>query len=295
MVYVPIAAGLVAAFCWGTADYLSRSQSLKLGYYKTVIYSQVVTLAIVLALVPFVDPVIVLAAAPVLALGAAGLLNLVAFILLYRAFRQGVVSVVAPIAYTYPATTSVLSVVVLGTVISSDEVLAIGGVIIGVVLLSTRFSELRSLVSRQGSASLTAGVGSALGSSVIFGGVYVVIGYAAPLVSLTIPVIVLRIVAASAGLALAPVLKQDVRPSRLVFSRTILIMGVLEAAGFLIFTYGILSASGALPVVAAIGGMGGAVAASYGLVFLKERLEPNQVAGIVLALVGVFMLLYLGG
>ena len=81
----------------------------------------------------------------------------------------------------------------------------------------------------------------------------------------------------------------------MVFSRTILIMGVLEAAGFLIFTYGILSASGALPIVAAIGGMGGAVAASYGMMFLKERLEPNQMAGIILALVGVFTLLYLGG
>ncbi len=295
MVYVPIAAGLVAAFCWGTADYLSRSQSQKLGYYKTVLYSQVVTLVIVLALVPFVDPVLVLATAPILALAAAGLLNLGAFILLYRAFHRGVVSVVAPIAYTYPVITSVLSVLILGTVISSSEVLAIGGVIVGVVLLSTRFSELRSLVARKGSAGLTSGVGSALGSSVIFGCVYVVIGYAAPLVSLTIPVIMLRAVAASAGLVLAPVLKQDAKPSRMTFSRTIFIMGVLEAAGFLAFTYGILSASGALPIVAAIGGMGGAVAASYGLVFLKERLEPNQMAGVVLALVGVFTLLYLGG
>ena len=295
MVYVPIAAGLVAAFCWGTADYLSRGQSAKLGYYRTVLYSHIVTLVIVLALVPFVDPVPVLAAAPVTALVLAGLLNLAAFILLYRAFHRGVVSVVAPIAYTYPAITAALSVVVLGTVISSGEVLAIGGVIVGVVLLSTRFSELRSLVAGRGSANLTAGVGSALGSSAIFGGVYVVIGYAAPLVSLTIPVIMLRVVATSAGFVLAPLLKQDVRPSRMAFSRKIFVMGFLEAAGFLTFTYGILSASGALPIVAAIGGMGGAVAASYGLFFLKERLEPNQMAGVVLALVGVFALLYLGG
>ena len=41
--------------------------------------------------------------------------------------------------------------------------------------------------------------------------------------------------------------------------------------------------------------MGGAVAASYGLAFLRERLEPNQVLGVMLALIGVFVLLYLGG
>ena len=138
-------------------------------------------------------------------------------------------------------------------------------------------------------------MGSALGSTLIFGAVYVAIGYAAPLVSLTIPAIMLRVVATATGFLLAPALKQDIRPSRLVFSNTILAMGILEAAGFLIFTYGILAPGGSVPVVAAIAGMGGAVAATYGLVFLKERLEPNQIAGVVLALVGVFTLLYLGG
>jgi len=37
------------------------------------------------------------------------------------------------------------------------------------------------------------------------------------------------------------------------------------------------------------------VAASYGLAFLRERLEPNQVLGVLLSLAGVFALLYLGG
>ena len=72
-------------------------------------------------------------------------------------------------------------------------------------------------------------------------------------------------------------------------------MGILETAGFLSFTYGIAADVGSLPVVAAISGMGGAVAASYGLYFLKERLEPNQMLGVVLSLLGVFTLLYLGG
>jgi drug/metabolite transporter (DMT)-like permease len=294
LAYVPIAAGLAAAFCWGTADYLSRSQSEKLGYYRTVIYSHVVTLVILVALVPLVDPNLVLSASPLLVLAAAGVVNFVAFLFLYRAFHKGVVSVVAPVAYTYPAVTTVLSIGVLGTVVSGEQVVAIAGVVVGVVLLSTRFSELKTFLAGQGSTNLTAGVGSALGSSLFFGAVYVGIGYAAPLVSLAVPAMMLRAVAISVGFLLAPVLKQDVRPSRLVFSGTIVAMGILEAAGFLSFTYGILSTGGSLPVVAAIAGMGGAVAATYGLVFLKERLEPNQVAGVVLAIVGVFALLYLG-
>ena len=295
MAYVPILAGLIAAFCWGTADYLSKSQSERIGYYKTVVYSQVVTLAVLFASVPIIDPSPVLSTDPLLVLTGAGVLNFLAFIFLYSAYHRGVVSVVAPVAYAYPAVTAILSILILGTILSVEQVLAIAGVIAGVVLLSTRFSELRGYLAGAGSARVTAGVGQALGSALIFGTIYIAIGYSAPLVSLTVPAIMLRAVAVMVGLLLAPVIKQDIRPALPVFSRTLVAMGVLEAAGFLVFTYAILLPGGSLPIVAAIAGMGGAVAASYGLVFLKERLEPNQMAGVFLALVGVFALLYLGG
>ncbi len=295
MVYTSIAAGLAAAFCWGTADYLSRSQSEKVGYYRTVVYSHVITLAVIVILVPFISPALVVTGPALEALLIAGAVNFVAFIFLYRAFHKGVVSVVAPVAYTYPAVTTVLSIAILGTFLSSERILAIAGIIVGVVLLSTRFSELRRSAGAASAPSLTAGVGSAVGSSVFFGTVYLAIGYAAPVVSVVMPVMVLRAVGIAAGFALAPFLHQEVSPSRLTFSGTMVAMGVLETAGFLSFTYGISAGGGSLPIVAAISGMGGAVAASYGLFFLKERLEPNQMVGVALSLLGVFTLLYLGG
>jgi drug/metabolite transporter (DMT)-like permease len=202
---------------------------------------------------------------------------------------------IAPIAYTYPAVTAVLSVIILGAVLTTVSVLAIAGIIAGVILLSTRFSELGSLIRGAGAPNLTRGVGSAMGSSFFFASVYIVIGYAAPLVSVVIPVMILRAVGAAAGFLLAPVLGQKVAPSRQAFSGTIVAMGVLEAVGFLSFTYGITVGGGSLPIVAALSGMGGAVAASYGLAFLKERLELNQVVGVILSLIGVFTLLYFGG
>ncbi len=294
MFYTSVAAGLAAALCWGTADYMSRSQSARVGYYRTVVYSHIVTLVVLVALVPVLSPVLVISAFPLTALVAAGAVNFVAFVFLYRAFHRGVVSVVAPVAYTYPAVTTVLSITILGTFLPSARILAITGIIVGVILLSTRFSELGAFLRGKGAPNLTAGVGSAIGSSFFFGVVYVAIGYAAPLVSVVIPAMVLRAVGASAGFLLAPLLHQDVRPSRLTFSGTIIAMGVIEAVGFLSFTYGISATGGSLPVVAALSGMGGAVAATYGLVFLREKLEPNQLVGVLLSLLGVFTLLYLG-
>ena len=295
MVYASIATGLAAAFCWGTADYMSRSQSEKVGYYRTIIYSHMVTLIVVLALVPVFSPHLAFPVYPVLALIGAGVINFVAFVFLYRGFHRGVVSVVAPVVYTYPAVTAVLAVVILGASLSIFQVVALVCVIAGVILLSTRFSELYAYLRGTRAPSLTNGIGLAVGASLCFGMVYIGIGYAAPLVSVVLPVIFLRIVAISAGFLLAPVLRQEVKPSRLVLSKTMIAMGVLEAFGFLAFTYGIEAAGSALPVVTALSGMGGAVAASYGLAFLKERLEPNQMLGVILSLAGVFALLYLGG
>ncbi|HXW95495.1 MAG TPA: DMT family transporter [Nitrososphaerales archaeon] len=295
MVYASIATGLATAFCWGTADYMSRSQSERVGYYRTIIYSHMITLMVVLALIPIISPKLAFPVYPVLALIGAGVINFAAFVFLYRAFHRGVVSVVAPVVYTYPAVTAVLAVVILGASLSVLQVVALAGIIAGVILLSTRFSELRAYLRGAGAPRLTKGVGLAVGASLCFGMVYIGIGYAAPSVSVVLPVIFLRIIAISAGFLLAPVLRQEAKPSRLVISKTMIAMGVLEAFGFLAFTYGIEAAGSALPVVTALSGMGGAVATSYGLVFLKERLEPNQLLGVLLSLAGVFVLLYLGG
>ena len=295
MAYVSIAMGLAAAFCWGTADYMSRSQSERVGSYRTLIYSHMVTLIAVLVLIPIISPNLAFPVYPVLALIGAGVINFAAFVFLYRAFHRGVVSVVAPVVYTYPAVTAVLAVVILGASLSIFQVVALAGIIAGVILLSMRFSELYAYLRGTGAPGLTKGVGLAVGASLCFGMVYIGIGYAAPSVSVVLPVMLLRIIAISAGFLMAPVLRQKAMPNRLVFSKTMIAMGVLEAFGFLAFTYGIEAAGSTLPVVTALSGMGGAVATSYGLAFLKERLEPNQMLGVLLSLAGVFALLYLGG
>ncbi len=246
-------------------------------------------------LLPLLNPPIRFALLPIAVLAAAGVLNYLAFIALYRAFHEGVVSVVAPVAYTYPAVTTVVSVVVLGVFLSATREIAIAAIILGVVLLSMRYSELRNYSRGNGRPALTSGVAAAVTSSVTFGLVYVVLGYATPAVGYFLPVLVLRTVGMLTGFALAPVFKERIHPTRMSFSRIILIMGLLEAIGFLVFNFGVSLGSDALPVVTALSGMGGAVAAVYGMSLLKERLETNQLLGALLSIAGVFVLLYFGG
>lgn len=295
MSYLPTLLGLLTAACWGTADYLSRSQSQKVGHYRTTVYMHVSTLIILLLLLPFLQQAFVFPAVPTEILVVAGVLNFFAFIFLYRAFHRGVVSVVAPIAYTYPAVTTVLAIALIGAVLTASKGLALTAIMIGVILLSTRLSDLRNRMKGSGLPSMTAGVGSAVIASVSFGSVYVGIGYATPFVGYVLPILFLRGVGTLVGFLVAPLLKESVKPTRASFSTIIILMGILESAGFLSFNYGISMGVSSLPIVAAISGMGGAFATLYAIILLKERLEANQFIGFVLSLVGVFTLLYLSG
>lgn len=50
MSYLPVLLGLVTAVCWGTSDFLSRSQSQKVGQYNTAVYMCMTTLLMLLVL-----------------------------------------------------------------------------------------------------------------------------------------------------------------------------------------------------------------------------------------------------
>ena len=292
---LPIAVGLVTALCWGTSDFLSRLQSEKVGHYSTTVYVHVTTLLMLLVLFPVLNPSIHFTLLPAGVLAVAGVLNFLALMTLYRALHRGVVSVVAPIAYTYPAVTTMVSVVVFGVFLSPTQLIAIVAIILGVVFISMRYSELRNYSRGTGRPALTAGVVAAATSSVTFGLVYVALGYATPTVGYFLPVVLVRGVGTITGFALAPAFRERILPSRTSFSRVMLTMGLLEAIGFLVFNFGVSLGSDSLPVVTAISGMGGGVIVIYGMSILKERLEMNQVLGALLSIVGVFALLYFGG
>jgi drug/metabolite transporter (DMT)-like permease len=294
MSYLPVLLGLSTAFCWGTSDYLSRRQSESVGHYRTTIYMHVTTLATLAPLIILLRPQGSIPLYAAALLSAAGALNFFAFIFLYRAFHTGVVSVVAPIAYTYPAVTTVLAFLLLGTVLTPMRTVALTSVMLGVILLSTRYSELKRYLRGRSMLQLTPGIGSAGLAALSFGTIYTGVGYVTPAVGFVVPVLFLRGVGLLAGILFAPFARQSVRPDRASLSATMIIMGILEALGFLAFNLGVSLSSDALPIAIALSGMGGAFATSYAIAFLRERLEPNQLLGVALSLAGVFALLYFG-
>ncbi len=71
-------------------------------------------------------------------------------------------------------------------------------------------------------------------------------------------------------------------------------MALLAIAAFVVFNTAVSIDPNSLPIVAALAGTGSAFEVAYAILFIREKLEPNQVVGILFLVTCVFVLVYLG-
>jgi drug/metabolite transporter, DME family len=285
--------GILAAFSWGSGDFVSRISSNRIGYYATATYGNVFSTIVLIILIKIlgIDPM--MPPGTILILFFASLAFLSAYVFAYRAFQSAPLSVVAPIAYTAPAIATVFSILLLSVSLSLIEALSLVIIMMGVVLLSMRFSELRKF--REGGTQTIVSLGVLPGvlAAFSFAFVFLALSIVVPGTGYLVPILYLRGFAMVFGFVLAPVIKQDVRPTRQKLSPIVLAIGVLDTLGFIFLSLGLVSAKSSLPLVIMASGMGGAFLVSYGILILREKPEPNQLLGIVVSIVGVASLLYL--
>jgi uncharacterized membrane protein len=157
-----------------------------------------------------------------------------------------------------------------------------------------RFSELRRKDGQERGriVASTPAIGSAIIAALLLSLAFFGLGYVVPIAGFILPNIFMKVAMTLVGFGLGPLFKQTIRPTTRGI-RTLLLMGLLETLGILSFTLGVSQATASLPVVLALSGTGGAIAVTYALIFLREKLEKNQLIGVVIASVGVFFLLYL--
>lgn len=279
--------GLLAALLWGGTDFLVGVNARAVGVKRAVYFGQALGFTIMsLLLIAF--PVFILRAmaAPL----ETWLLGIVAAVLtvsgalaLSKAFALGKASIVAPLVTTYGVVTTLLSWAA-GEHISLLQLSCIALCVIGVVLSSIH-SDPKMPHTTQASSSVTYALLAAVfyGTSFWLQGHFVLpaIGpvtmlWLAYLIGLIVlVVIVLRI---DDGLKIPP-LKNCV---------TLTGASLMNLGGFSSFAYG--AVAGSVSVVTVISTLSGGIAAILGYLFFKERLTTVQVLGVVLVLLGAFVL-----
>jgi len=290
MVSVAIILGLALAFCFGTSDFLSKGLTGKVGFYRTTVYTlatsgAIVTVPLLLLGVPRLPSLSGLA---ILALISAS--TFVAFLFMYRGYQKGHLSVVSPIVNSFPIFSILFAVFVLKIDLSYEVLLALGGVIFGILLVSTDFSALGSSRGR----SLTPGVPEAILAAFFFAVGFTSLGYAEETIGYLLPVLAARLGAASVGLLAGLALKQNLKPIGGKPFLRLLAMGTLEASGLLAFTLALFYSSSivVLPITTTLAGMGVVFTVGFALILLKERVGPNYAVGILILIASVVTLLY---
>jgi drug/metabolite transporter (DMT)-like permease len=299
--------GLLTAVIWGVGDFLSRKPSEQIGSLLTSIYVQPFGLALLLVFLAVSQPAnvvgILTANYPYLLLNVlAGVLGFTGLCLLYKGYFSGVMSVVAPIAGSYPVISVTLSVVFLGVVLTPIRSLAIVGVIAGIVLTGVRISDFRRPVqtndNEQGKVTmvltrnrLVKGVDYSIATCICAGFALFGLGVASTYLGPILSVVILKCAEMLTATALIiTVVKKIVKPTRTTLV-WLAIIGICDAMGFVSYNYGIQSTSD-LPIVVTLSSLLGVVTVILARTFYNERLGKLQVFGVFVIFGSVATILY---
>ena len=291
MVSATVILGVALAFCFGTSDYLSKGLTGSVGFYRTTIYTLATSGALVLVPMLFLGKPSWPSYSDDALLALISLSTFSAFLFMYRGYQRGNLSVVSPVVNSFPIFSVVFSILVLGIHLSDEELLALAGVILGILFVSTNISALGSSKGR----SLTPGVPEALIASLLFAIALTSLGDADVKMGYLLPSMAARVGGAFVGLLAGVASKQDLRPFGGKPLRRLLAMGVLEASGLFAFSLAFFYSTSivVLPITTTLAGMGAVFTVSYAIVLLKEKVEPNYALGIVILITSVGALLFL--
>ena len=279
--------GLVAAVMWGGTDFLVGLNARAVGVKRAVYFGQALGFCIMsLLLIAF--PAFILksmsASLQVWLIGmGAAVLTVSGALALSKAFALGKASIVAPLVTSYGVVTTLLSWAA-GEQISLIQLFCIALCVLGVILSSIHSDSKIPHTTQAGSSIAYALLAAVFyGTSFWLQGHYVlpVLGpvtmlWLAYLVGLMVLiVIVLRI---EDGLKIPP----------LKNCMTLTGASLMNLGGFSSFAWG--AVAGSVSVVTVISTLSGGIAAILGYVFFKERLAKIQILGVVLVLLGAFVL-----
>jgi len=296
--------GLSAAICWGLADFIARYSSRRIGAYRTLFYMQVAGLVFASVWSAAADPGGGMEAMARGArehwglaafLGASSGLSMLAF---YGGLERGTLSIVAPIASSYPALT-VLLAYGSGERLTPTRVAGVALTLAGVVLASmpetsggaagdaveTGADAAQSTTTR----GLAPGVLLAMACALGFGVTYWVLGFHAIGAWGALGTVWTQRLSTVVwlGATVAP-LRRSLTPPTGNGWWLVIAVGVLDAFGFLLSNRGFEREQ--VGVVTVLGSLFSAVTLLLAFVILRERLSRRQWAGVALIFAGIVLI-----
>jgi drug/metabolite transporter (DMT)-like permease len=286
--------GLTAALGWGTADFMARFASRRVGAYRTLHYMQLfgfVALTSALAATRHWHQFFPEAGRAAWAWAfLAGVLNTASGLALYRSFEVGVLALVAPIAASYPVLTVMLSLES-GERLTPTHASGVAAAILGVILAAVTFAPSGSAPAESAPSPhhrrhLLRGVPWAIAAAVGFGFLFWVLGFRVmPEFGGFASVWIIRLSTLVLLTIMVLPLRQPAAPPEGSTLWLIAAIGVTDTAAFIANNLALKYQEVAIASV--LSSLYGAVTVLLAAVFLREKLERTQWAGVALIFLGI--------
>ncbi len=278
--------GLLTATGFGTADFIAKLTTNRIGFLRTALFMQVVGSFFVL---PFaLQDLPRLVPHPWAVVGGVllGVINGLATLSLYKGFEVGRLSIVSPIASSCPVVAIILAVLFLGESVTEERLLGIGLVIVGVILVSMQ-------TAREGvSEKVNRGTVYAIIYMFLGGVLFFALKPVSDVLGVFLPVLIMRWVSIPVLTVTFLAWKQKTRsPTRGAFW-FIVSVALFDTFANVVYVLGVTV--GTVSIVSTVGGMFSAVTVLLAWIVLKERLLRHQLLGFATIAVGVGVLGFFG-
>jgi uncharacterized membrane protein len=278
--------GIAAAFCWGTSDFVAKVTVARIGYLRTTFFMQ--TVGIVFMLMITGSDMVRLVQFPVEAYLAVGLgvINAIGTIALFKSFEVGQLSIMSPLASSYPALSSILALLILNEHVSQMRLIGIACIFVGMLLVSFQ----RAQAHKPKPKRVAAGVGYALTAFGCMGILYFAMKLVVTDLGGFVPVLVLRVVTASiVGIILIFSVSPPVRKQQSILHLVVFI-GIVDSLANVAYNIGI--STGTVAVVSFVSSLFSTITVLLAFAVLRERLVSHQVIGITSIILGIAIVGY---
>ena len=278
--------GLMTALSWGGADFIARFTGRAVGHHMALFGMLLASAVLFSGIFLLTETPFVWATEGLAVLALSGLGAMVATLLLYWGLARGPVTIVAPLAASYPLI-NVAYALAQGRVPTLLQGAAMAAVMAGAVVVARCVSHFED-AEEYGAEQLRKTVLIALGAALAFGVTVICLQEAGRIYGDLQAVFMTRWVSLAASVGVLRWRREKVSLP-LVWWPLVIFQGVLDGAAFLGLSLGGQSAGG--EIAAVVASTFSAVTIVLARIFLKERMRLAQVLGTVMILVGVAALL----
>lgn len=281
---ISILAGLGGMFGWGTSDFFANLSSDKIGHLKTFLWSQLAGLMFVVLLIPFFRINIDMSFSMFFIVLFSSLFYAAGYLLFYKAFEIGNVSIVATTVNLNVVLAMIIAVIFKGQSLTSFQFFAVALVMIGVTLVAINFEDLKNK-----KIMISAGIKEVLFASVFFAVFWNLSEYISEQIGWFPTTLYIKIGAILSLLLFSLFTHKKIHLGKVSnkIKLIVVLIGLLESVAVASVNYGL--EFGDLILVSPISSALSIVTIFMAVIFLKEKISKIQFVGIATTIVGIIL------